>query len=99
MDDSKRQRLVERIWLIEQLRAEAKARADRATTEARLARGGAADAGQQAADLHERVAGLGTELAELHDQLGDQSQDAEERADARAEKRQAAEERRWSAGS
>jgi uncharacterized coiled-coil DUF342 family protein len=93
MDPAQHQRLVERIWLLEQLRAEAKARADRATTEARLARETAADAGRQAAGLHERVAGLGEELADLHDQLGDGSRAAEERAGARAEQREAAEER------
>jgi uncharacterized coiled-coil DUF342 family protein len=93
LDPSRRQALVERIWLLEQLRGEAKARADRATVKARLAREGAADAGEQAADLHERVAGLGDELADLHEQLGEQTRAAEERADARAEQQQAAEER------
>jgi hypothetical protein len=93
MDAARRQRLVERIWLLEQLRGEAKARAARATTQARLAREGAADAGLQAAGLHERVAGLNEELADLHDELGDQSKAAEERSDARAEQQQAAEER------
>ena len=65
MDLSKRQELVERIWLLEQLRGEAKARAGRATTEAWRAREAAADAGRQAADLHERVADLDDELADL----------------------------------
>ena len=90
MDPAQRQRLVERVWLIEQLRAEAKARADRATTEARLVRESAADAGREAADLHDRVAGLGEELAHLHDQLGDQPRAAQERAEASAEHREAA---------
>ena len=93
MDPAQHQRLVERIWLLEQLRAEAKIRADRATTQARLAREGAADAGHQAADLHDRVAGLAEELADLHDQLGDEPRAAEERAGARAEQREASEER------
>jgi hypothetical protein len=93
MDPAQRQRLVERVWLLEQLRAEAKARADRATTGARLARESATYAGREAADLHERVAGLGEELAHLHDQLGDQPGAAQERAGARAEHREAAVER------
>ena len=93
MDPETRQRLVERVWLLEQLRAEAKIRAERATTEARLARESAADAGREAADLHERVADLGEELAHLHDQLGDQPSAADERAGARAEHREAAVER------
>ena len=93
MDPAQRQRLVERVWLLEQLRAEAKARADRATTEARLVRQSAAEAGREAADLHERVAGLGEELAHLHDQLGDQPRAAQESSEARAEHREAAVER------
>ena len=93
MHPEKRQRLVERVWLLEQLRAEAKVRADRATTEARLARESAADAGREAADLHERVAGFGEELAHLHDQLGDQPTAARERAGAHAEHCEAAVER------
>jgi uncharacterized coiled-coil DUF342 family protein len=93
MDPAQRQRLVERIWLLEQLRGEAKARADRATTEARLARESAADTGRQAADLHDRVADLAEQIADLHDELGDQPRSAEERADALAEQREATEER------
>ena len=80
MDFERRQRVVERVWLLEQLRAEAKANARRAQREA--------------ADLHERAAELGGELAELRDELGDTAKAAEERADARAERRKAADDRK-----
>jgi uncharacterized coiled-coil DUF342 family protein len=93
MDPSEHQRLVERIWLLEQLRAEAKERARRATSEARQARQSAADAGEQAAELHDRVGDLGEQLADLHDQLGESDRADEERAEARAEHREAADER------
>jgi hypothetical protein len=93
MDPAQRQRLVERVWLLQQLRAEAKARADRATTKARLARENAADAGREAEHRHERVAGLGEQLADLHDQLGDQPRAADERAGVRAAHYEAAVER------
>jgi uncharacterized coiled-coil DUF342 family protein len=93
MDPSHHQRLVERIWLLEQLRAEAKERARRATSEARQARQNAADAGEQAAELHDRVGDLGEQLADLHDQLGESDRADEERAEARVEHREAADER------
>ncbi len=93
MDPDKRQQLVERIWLLEQLRAEAKARAQRATSDERRVRDSAADAGQQAADLHEHAASLGDQLANLHDQLGEPAEAGKERANARAEQHAAEEER------
>lgn len=93
MDPAKRQQLVERMWLLEQLRAEAKARAGRASADARRAQDAADAAGRQAAELHDRAAELGGELADLHDQLGDPSRAARERAEAHAERRDAAEDR------
>ena len=80
MDPDKRQQLVERVWLLEQLRAEAKARAQRAT-------------GERAADLHEQAASIGNQLANLHDQLGESAEAGTERANARAEQQEAEEER------
>jgi predicted nucleic acid-binding Zn-ribbon protein len=92
MDLERRQRLVERVWLLEQLRAEARTRARRARADARHAREAAATAQREAADLQERVAELGGELADLHDQLGDATKATEERADARAHRLKAADE-------
>jgi hypothetical protein len=85
MDEIRRQRLVERVWLLEQLRAEARTQADRASTDARRARAAARDAEREATDLRERIAYLGEQLADIHDQLGNTSTTARERADARAQ--------------
>jgi hypothetical protein len=92
-DEAKRQRLVERVWLLQQLRAEAEARAGRATTAARRAQDAAVDDEHQAAALRDRVADLGEELADLHDQLGERSEASKERAAAEAERVEAAKER------
>jgi hypothetical protein len=93
MDPYKRQQLVERVWILQQLRAEAAARAERATGDARRARDAAADAGRHAADLHEQAASLGGQLADLHDQLGESAEAGEARAVARAEQQEADDER------
>src|SRR5918994_6022618 len=93
MYPAKRQQLVERIWLLEQLRAEAKARAQHATDQARRARESAADAGQQAADLHDQTASLGNQLAGLHDELGERDEAERERAQSRAAPQEAEDER------
>ena len=90
MDPSKRQQLAERIWLLEQLRGDAKLPTGRATTEALRSREAAADAGRQAAELPRRVAELDDELADLLDQIADPAKAAEERADGQAEQREAA---------
>ena len=49
MDPAMREQLVERVWLLERLRDEAKAQAQHATREAQRARESAAEAGQRAA--------------------------------------------------
>ena len=93
MDSATRQQLVERVWVLERLRDEARARAQHATRGAQRARESAAEAGQRAAALHEHAAGLGDELADLRDQLGDSGQAGEARAEARGEHQEAAHER------
>jgi hypothetical protein len=93
MDPATRQQLVERVWVLQQLRDEAKARARHATREAQRARETAAQAGQRAAALHERAAGLGDELADLHDHLGDSGEAHKARAQARGEQQAADQER------
>src|SRR3954447_9973249 len=98
MDPATREQLVERIWLLERLRDEAKAQAQHATREAQQARESAAEAGQRAAGLHDHAASLGDELADLRDRLGDSTEANEERAKARAGHQEAAQERaggRW----
>jgi hypothetical protein len=93
MDPATRQQLVERVWLLEQLRDEARARAHDATREAQRARESAAEAGERAAGLHDRAASIGDELADLRDELGHSSEADDERAEARMGHEQAARER------
>jgi hypothetical protein len=94
MDAAEHQRMVERRWVIERLRQEARARAAQASRRAAQASDRARVSHDEAADLHDDVARLADEVAELYGKLGEDERAKEHRRAADSARDNANAERR-----